>query len=637
MRTKRIISKTIISLLFALACAVSTTAQDLILNPISENTSPTKHSVTSREATVRAATASISDTISLGINGLLDDFSAISSIPDTAIWLDKQVYINRGYGKSPVSLGVATFDGLDEFGYPYNFLVSSTSSNPADTITSKPIDLNYPVGDSIYLSFYVQPQGIGNAPQTNDSLVLEFRMADSTKWTHAWSSPGKALVDSAWNLVMISIINPLFLKKGFQFRFRNYATISGNLDQWNIDNVYLNKGRVHNDTLFNDISWMYNGSSLLKNYRQMPWSQFTQNELATSITNLIRNNFPSKENVNYTYEIYNNSTATAIQSFNGSSNIHPFNLNKKYSDCDFPAGCIANIAINPSNFPSSFTDSTNITITHILKNGTFGDFSPKNDTLVVEHIFSNYFAYDDGTAEASVALNILDAQIAIPFTLNVADTLTSIDIYFNPVIVNAEKYAFILSVWNDNNGKPGAEIIRNSSIETPTYSRKGQNVFVRYYLNQKLSLSPGTYYIGFTQKTDQYLNVGLDENNSAKDKLFYNVGNVWQTSPYSGAAMMRPVMRGAINPNGIHEYAPKSNFTITLYPNPCTNALWIEVNNAEQTALNYSITDIYGRLLQQETLIPTQSINTASLANGVYFISVTDGQTSTTSKFIKTN
>src|ERR1035437_3447726 len=89
--------------------------------------------------------SSIHDTIGLDtIRGILDDFSYAGPYPDTALWLDNEVFINRGFAKAPITLGVATFDGLNANGYPYNFLASPTSSLPADSLTSKPINLlNY--------------------------------------------------------------------------------------------------------------------------------------------------------------------------------------------------------------------------------------------------------------------------------------------------------------------------------------------------------------------------------------------------------------------------------------------------------------------------------------------------------------
>ncbi|MBK7183945.1 MAG: hypothetical protein IPH89_14055 [Bacteroidetes bacterium] len=154
----------------------------------------------------------------------------------------KKAFVNQGYAKAPITYGVVTFDGVDSAGYPYNFNMASGATGIADYLTSKPIRLNYPDSDSIYFSFYFQPQGLGNAPEQSDSLVLEFKGRGTlASWDRIWAKKGTTLAvnDSSWTLVMIPITDTTYLKDGFQFRFKNYATLSGSLDHWNIDIILL--------------------------------------------------------------------------------------------------------------------------------------------------------------------------------------------------------------------------------------------------------------------------------------------------------------------------------------------------------------------------------------------------------------
>jgi hypothetical protein len=110
-----------------------------------------------------------------------DDFKQSQVYPDRAIWMDNYTYINKDYAVFSPTWGAATFDAVDQFGNVYN------NANPlqfvADYLTSKPIRLDsifdpelraLTPADSVYLSFYYQPQGYGNDPQPQDSLVLEF-------------------------------------------------------------------------------------------------------------------------------------------------------------------------------------------------------------------------------------------------------------------------------------------------------------------------------------------------------------------------------------------------------------------------------------------------------------------------------
>ena len=110
-----------------------------------------------------------------------DDFKQPGIFPDTARWMNNDVYINSDFPLFPPSWGAATFDAIDSKGNIYG------NANPlqfkADQLISRPIRLDsifspsakaLSPADSIYLSFYYQPQGIGNDPQPQDSLVLHF-------------------------------------------------------------------------------------------------------------------------------------------------------------------------------------------------------------------------------------------------------------------------------------------------------------------------------------------------------------------------------------------------------------------------------------------------------------------------------
>src|SRR5690606_23435407 len=68
-----------------------------------------------------------------------DDFSTVApGYPDT-LWVhSNSVYISNGIGLNPPSINVATFDGLDSLGSPYN--PNETSSvGFTDKMTSRPL------------------------------------------------------------------------------------------------------------------------------------------------------------------------------------------------------------------------------------------------------------------------------------------------------------------------------------------------------------------------------------------------------------------------------------------------------------------------------------------------------------------
>ena len=47
---------------------------------------------------------------------ILDDFSYNSYFPDNLLWEDSAVFVNRSFPINPVTIGVATFDGLNADG-----------------------------------------------------------------------------------------------------------------------------------------------------------------------------------------------------------------------------------------------------------------------------------------------------------------------------------------------------------------------------------------------------------------------------------------------------------------------------------------------------------------------------------------
>jgi hypothetical protein len=110
-----------------------------------------------------------------------EHFNSSQYLPDPAKWSDQHVFINKDFSINPPSSGAATFDVLDRDGKVYRHAVSVPFI--ADYLTSRPIRLDslfHPqaraitIADSVYFSFYFQPQGRGDKPEPTDSLVLEF-------------------------------------------------------------------------------------------------------------------------------------------------------------------------------------------------------------------------------------------------------------------------------------------------------------------------------------------------------------------------------------------------------------------------------------------------------------------------------
>lgn len=110
-----------------------------------------------------------------------EHFNRHDYLPDPAKWADQHVFVNKDFPVNPPSAGAATFDVLDRNGKVYKHAVSVPFI--ADYLASRPIRLDsvfnpqaaaISPADSLYFSFYYQPQGRGDSPESTDSLVLEF-------------------------------------------------------------------------------------------------------------------------------------------------------------------------------------------------------------------------------------------------------------------------------------------------------------------------------------------------------------------------------------------------------------------------------------------------------------------------------
>ena len=260
-----------------------------------------------------------------------DDFSK----PDRSatLWHLGGTFINEGYAPLPPTIGMATLDAYDNEGYLYPDATGQLFRG--DTLLSHPIRLDsifqpykrpLTVGDSLYLSFFYLPGGgygnmwerIGDTPEQQDSLILEFYNPVDSIWERVWSTKGcqaDTLHDrtgSYWQFYDIPILDPDYLKPNFQFRFYNLCSLENNnkdgmlsnADQWNIDYVYLDAGRHSKDTASRDVAFVNPAPSLLKHYTAMPARQFTPSDLRDSLPLTITNRFTQELATNYSYTVF---------------------------------------------------------------------------------------------------------------------------------------------------------------------------------------------------------------------------------------------------------------------------------------------------------------------------------------------
>jgi hypothetical protein len=515
-------------------------------------------------------------------------------------------------------MGVATLDALDGKGVLYESL--SSTGFRADQLSSQPVNLNYPAADNIWLSFYYEPGGLSDMPELRDSLTLEFFAPSENKWYSVWRTDGNA--PRKMTPATIRIVNPRYLKSGFRFRFVNYASITssqndfsmiGNCDIWNIDYVMLDRNRNSSDTINTDVAFRLPLRSLLKNHEAMPWKQFQEvylQEMGSSIPVSYRNNDTIIRNVTRLFEIRDVYSNTLSHEFSGGATNVPPLSNVKYN---------ANLIYT---FSSEEEDSAAFRITAILKTD---EFDPKgNDTLVYYQRFANYFAFDDGSAEAGYGINGLgsrNAMLAYRFRSYISDTLRAIRICFNDSYQNANKRAFDLMVWADDNGKPGSPLY--SVEEVMVENTDGVNSFYTYKLPDGVPVN-GFFFIGWKQRSETFLNAGFDFNTLNSGRQFYWLNGNWLESQVSGSVMIRPVVGAPLKVTAIHDKHLSKPGKVSIWPNPASDILYFRRESNEMTDLSYiTFTDINGREVMNVPF--NEQVDISGLQKGMYIVALKKG------------
>lgn len=567
------------------------------------------------------------DTLTLPFS---DDFSRDSLYPSPERWSDKSVFINNTFSVRQPSAGIATFDCLDENGMLYEF--ASTSVFAADRLTSKPVDLAYSPGDSIYLSFLYEAGGIADMPERDDSLTLSFWAPAEEKWYSIWRAEGG--YSDGFRRVMIAVKAGRFLKKGFRFMFTGYASLSGiltdpsgsgNADQWNLDHIMLDRNRTVNDTVIHDVALTLPLRSLLKDYEAIPWQHFRQAYLSVmSPTAAIfyRNNDTVVRNVTRHVSIKDILKNTVVRDFDaGAVNAGP------RSDTHYDAPLI--YTYNPASADSALFMVSAWLITD--------DFDPKNnDTLRYLQRFSNYFAIDDGTAEAGYGINgqgSRNAMFALRFRSFIADSVTAISICFNDAYNNANRSSFDIMVWADDNGKPGMPL---GTTEGPVASQgPGLNGFTDYRFTKPVRVS-GDFWVGWKQLTETFLNAGLDLNTPPAGRQYFMLSGDWQASQAPGTVMVRPVMKGA-GSSSSSDSGDLFNNLYRVFPNPTSGQVTLQVSDNAPDDFIIDVLTLSGSKVM--TLGRTDRPDFSSLAAGNYLLVIRsrEGKALTLLRLIKTN
>lgn len=506
----------------------------------------------------------------------------------------------------------------------------------------------YTIGDSIENPFIPGTYYVFENDAFPGQVIMipgDSIFAEEYVWNQVWSTPGVSTDDwlaenplQYFKHVMIPITDEQYFRKNFQFRFRNYGSLdldswtgssiagwSSNCDQWNIDYVKINTNRTLSDIHPNDVAFVTPTTTALKEYYAMPWQQYRVDDMSDNFHNDLSNLSATVKNTHYSYTIVKNNQETIYTFPLNNENAMPYytdGLHNYASHTDPP------IAVA---YSYDGADSALFTITHVFGVVGVNDDCRTNDTCVFEQKFYNYYAYDDGVAEAGYSLLSTmtnpDASLAVKFKLAQPDTLQAVRMWFNRTLNDENVTSFDLVVWDDNNGMPG-EILYEKTSQLPAFANDHLD-YVSYYLEEPLAIE-GTFYVGFHQNSDIQLNIGFDQNNDARGKIFYKTSSQWNESFYMGAPMIRPVVGKSFDHSSIAQHHREKS--VSIYPNPAQDRIFI---NTEKNISHYELYNSVGKLVKSDVL-NDNILSVAECPSGIFFLKLySNGTYFTTEKIIK--
>ncbi|GAB3262717.1 hypothetical protein GCM10027347_28620 [Larkinella harenae] len=549
-----------------------------------------------------------------------DDFATATERPSSALWLPSNVYVNNTLPINHPSRNVATFDGLKADGTPYDF-TNPLAKGPTDTLTTQPINLSgSTVNDGIFLSFYWQRKGLGELPDTEDSLRLQF-LNNAGSWETVWQQTGDT-ANNNFTQSFVAVNQARFFHSAFQFRFQAFGRLSGAFDSWHLDYIYMDRGRSATNLYIRDIATRQPVSSFLKRYTAMPLKQYLLNPAAetadtirTDIVNLFNNfNFTA-----YRALIRNQLTGQVLQQYQSpSEGIAALSSQlKTMKPQPLPAGFPGERAVLQTQFAVQTTDTIP------------GVNLRRNDTIATLTVLDNYFAYDDGTAEAAIQNTQRQGRVAMRFRLNKEDVVSALQVCFAPVRTSLAGQTAVFNIYADDNGKPGRMLYQKTAVVSYASSRNG---FVNVPLDYGVAVTD-VFYVGWTQVSEENVTaVGFDKNSPFGDQVFEGRGTSWDAYDPGGVPMIRPVMGGGADApiTGVGE-EPSLDTQLLVFPNPNPGVL-IWQNSAIR---QIEILDVNGRaLLRVRPENGQKQLDIAQLANGFYLVRLSDDKKTVVQKLI---
>ncbi|MCP9236918.1 T9SS type A sorting domain-containing protein [Lewinella sp. JB7] len=564
-----------------------------------------------------------------------DDFSYEGVRPAVALWQDEDVLVNRNYGIRPPSIGVATFDAIDYNGQPYTG-GNNRIAQPRDYLTSSPVNLAGKQGT--VLSFYVQPKGLGNRPELQDSFLVQF-LDRSGEWNTVFAQAGRPTTESN------TFVNPFtgylvnvaadYQYDGFQFRFLNLSTEVGAVDNWHLD--YVKLSNTSTSLVTQDLALTEAPFRLVAPYTSLPVRHLQaggQALLVDSIYLKLWNHRADVTPVTASTYLVENLGDPAFRSegglfpssyFGQDNGIAPRTFETRGATFDqLPTYQQIRSFLFDLDPEENYRLRTTYDLTVATEDASFAPGIGRNNRASEITVLGDYLAYDDGSAE--VAIEGQSGNVIVQrYTAYVADELTGIRIRIPRTLGGTGDQNINFVVYGaDAEGLPGTLLY---STEVPIlyaedYYRDSLQAFSSYELDEAVALPVGDFFVGWRQPTaNRSLPVGFDRNNQPAGVQFFDAGAGWQAldGATRGAIMIRPLLSGAeVRPTST-EQIDVSTRIVDVFPNPAGQVLNIRPLEALKLKdLSYRLFTTDGRLVRDGKAATVVSL--ATLPAGVYVL-----------------
>lgn len=562
-----------------------------------------------------------------------DDFAGYSGQPDPSLWESGSgVLINNSYGISPPSINVATFDGLNQNGIPYN-TGNQYARGLTDKLTSVPLNLSgYTPADSLYLSFFWQAGGLGENPDPADGDFLRLDFKNSSNiWVTVWQEQDES---TPFIQHIMPILDPLYFHETFQFRFQSYGSTAGSYDIWNLDYVFLSPGRTIADTNYADMAIQTSPGSILKDYSALPYRQFF-NHLDAVVKDQL------------SFKVYNFSTPDELylmdnppEKLNQVTDVLTGELLDEFVVQGFAFGKTHNtITWTPDYSAVRNLDRPLILKYYIDPEVTDSSIFKANNTVTDSTFLLNYMAYDDHMAEGTVSLYDINAGIAVQYTTLEPDSIIGVAIDFQQIENNLTGFPIQIKLWQSvTPGTPNEELI--ASAETGIAYSSSTSV-ARFYFDKPYRVND-TFYIGFEGRfPDETVHIGFDMNSSSADKILYKEEGFWAThnslGKIPGSIIIRPIFGGDhyVDMPIVGIRPEVQALQVTIYPNPSSGMVSLKGEVQHVRIYNTTGQELFSELFTGHAEVRTLDLH--MLPPGVYYMRLSGQNSHITQQLILTD